>query len=1700
MKSLKPILKYLVVLGIFLCLVAGLLPFSNSTKLYAKETVVPKGEDQFPSHQIDGAYWYNAVWGNLDSPYYSKSRVVEDRCLPARSFFIPVKSEQEAQNSVDGWRDFSTWQSLNGEWDFKLVSKPDQVITDFYKPEFSATDAGFSKIAVPSCWQLVPNEIGDEPMYSNWYYHWSQKGWLYDQGEPNVPGERFRYSAAYAGTAPKNYNPVGHYLRDFTLKEEYKDDDIILNFQGVESAFYVYVNGHYVGYSEDSFTQHEFDITPYVNRDGNNRLAVLVYRFSDGSLLENQDLVNYSGIFRDLGLIYRSKTAAVLDFSNEMVVANNGSATLMTRIKTSAKDGELLMRLYAPDGSLVSEDVADKQEDGAFFSQIEVPNANLWSPENPVLYHQVLVLKDAKGTVCEYVPWDVGLREVSLINVASGKTTYALNGQRIVFKGVNRHELDNANGRVMSLETLHKDLQLMRQHNVNSIRCSHYPNCIDLYIWADRYGLMILDEANMETHAAGGLGGIPMAVETFRYPSIHRCANMYERSKNFSSVVGWSNGNECIFFAAPAVNDKYSFHLMYNYIKERDKQRPVVLERDPREGVSDIRSRMYWPASEHSIGYSIFEGIEGNDKKVLESSDTRPYFQVEYAHSMGNSLGYYKEYWDLWRQYEHSMGGFIWDWVDQSPLWPIPQDKTATGPSYTADGTKVKNGGTHYYAYGGDWAMDKNNNFNNFMDNGLISSDRTPHHSHQQLKYVQQDVLFSDYDPTTGSIKVKNEFSFTPLANYQLVVSLLKDGMPLTLNNGSTEQEIAGDVAPASSGTLTLPTLAELVADGANILQDKNALYHLRIDAKLKHDVGMWGKQGDSIAFEQFKLNDVDKESFTLPLAQNLENRVEENDQHLAISNSRLHFVLDKKLGQWTEFAKDGVNFFAKADDNTPKFLTTDKREMLPGMYANFWRAPVDNDRENGWLSRVSRWREANFWRKSVEVKVDNSDPKRTRVQVFSKLDNNSDLTESYIIYADGQIHYEQSLDPTRRSEIPAVGVMFELPQTFNQLQYFGRGPATSFVDRWEGYPMGIYSETVDENSLGDYVKPQENGNHVGVEWAQLTNAQGQGLFVKSSAGALEVMASPYNQYDVTGASHPYELQTTERSYFRVNLKTAGVGGENSWGARPLPYAEIEAKPYNYSFDIFPLTGASKETGTTENNDLVASALALDAGATTTNNAPAVVETYPEDDPSKLYRVTRNDAKLIKKAEYRVTENGKLKPVPSFSEERTLYEIKDAELKNLEHAQVELTLDEKLTDFNVVYSDIYDQANKVRVIIANIVNKELPKVVIGTYQFRFKLADNVKPEVIGAQIRYNATQDWQEVAEFAPENPDYSFPYQHGQILEEADAKITLSPDSEEKYHVEYQAEVRTQGLLRIKTVKALIFAKDADIETAKPLAVYTFAFESNPMLDAEIGDWLDHVEIQLTPTSEVNEFTEFDPDTYSYTIPAIRGEDHSEAEVNFVLTETGEARYDVSGEKQLNEETKELIYTITLTDRLNAEVFHTYTFHFPASDAETPNTETTAEPTTLEPTSKPTVAPTTKATTMATTAITTLASQTTTVATTTKPESHLPTSMPSNNKPTVIPGYPEETQPHDMNFDDPNEPGENPSDSDTESSLTNKQQTSSRSVSQEGSATTSALSQNSVARKTPLGKTGEAGNLLSVLLLLLLAGGLLLFRRCRQK
>lgn len=1314
-----------VVKGIFsLALVlASFKVLTPELELKAMEVNTPGTGDQMPSRTFEGAYWYNGVKADVNDNW-TKTRVVEDKALYPHTYFYPAESEMSAiinSENID-YASSAYYQLLSGDdWQFKLVHRPDEVIEDFHQVEFDASD--FITAKVPLSWQFFTD---DEPGYSNHYYTWtahSQSG-----GNPNI--ENVIYSQIpQNGHAPTKYNPVGHYIKNFTVDETLKANDrYILSFEGVESAFYVYVNGHYAGYSEDTFTQHEFDVTDYINPLGENKLAVLVYRFSDGSFLENQDFVNYAGIFRDVVLYSKSAKASLDDFTvktsfnNDYSVATVNVATVLSG--TNKDDATVKVKFFDGEELIKEETLNSRNQD------VIIENPKLWSNEKPNLYN--LVFEVSYNGQTEYVGFPLGLRQITKLELDGGKHTYALNGQPIVFKGVDRHELSPYTGRAVSKEEIRADIHVMRQHNVNSIRTSHYPNSPYLYLYASKVGILIMDEANLETHAAGYF--IPKDVEDWRYPSVHRMRNMFERDKNFASVVAWSLGNEAEYTSGsiqhPPVGNTYYASLMRSYLRERDEIRPIINERDNRNGVVDVRSNMY-----SSYGY---------DAQLLNNNDPRPYLQIEYAHAMGQSTGYFKSYWDVWRKFPNSMGGFIWDWVDQSPLWPIPETVTRTISSlipsdvnlnisgninndllrgnYNYDdhnlanfhgadqtfslyakvrvnpnaeghetlinhgdqqylmklinGNKIEfaifNGSTWvnfvtsgavtnqvltgfaevaatydrgnlklyingqeagtknlgnniaeqansklaigkdndisgrnfkgyihtvaiydivkdfttdlvsasdehlvvyqnfssdavheersfnapgytyshdgrdnlYYAYGGDWNLDRNNNDHNFLDNGLVTPKREPHSGLAQVRYVQQDVQFSKlFDG--NKVNITNEFKFTNLNEYDFVYWLSIDG------EDQEEKVLQLDVAPRATKEFTfdIPTTF-----------DSDHEYNLNIEVRLK-TATEFAHEGYAIAHQQYRLNEIDLSPFIInpQTDQSVKDiNMVENDSAIVLSNDLFSLTFDKASGYISSYNYGGREYF------------NDKATL------NLYRPVIDNDKEAGKTNEHLGY--ANAHNGTVTGIITNAEnPKYIKIRVEMTLGNNKGTTiQDFHIYGNGRVLFDQTYDLSAATgEIPSVGRMFTLKKEYEHMTYYGKGPEDNYVDRHEGYDKSIYDTEVDL-ALGHFVKPQESGNKTDVSWAYVNNGS-DGLLFAARSNNLEVAINRYQAEDITRQRHPYSLTPTENTYVRVALKNLGLGGQDSWGSRPEAYAKIPAGRYSYSFEMIPIDNGTRE-------------------------------------------------------------------------------------------------------------------------------------------------------------------------------------------------------------------------------------------------------------------------------------------------------------------------------------------------------------------------------------------------------------------------------------------------------------------------------------------------------------------------------------------
>ncbi|WP_099159685.1 glycoside hydrolase family 2 TIM barrel-domain containing protein [Virgibacillus ndiopensis] len=1015
---------------------------------------------------------------NEDYPEWNNNpETFEVNREPAHASIMHYKSIKSALK--DNQTKSKFYKTLNGKWRFHWSKNPNERPKDFYKDDYDVTD--WDKIQVPSSWQL---EGYDYPIYTNITYPWTG----YETPEPPK--------------APTIYNPVGSYKKKFTVPGNWDGDPVYVSFQGVESAFYLWVNGEKVGYSEDSFTPAEFDISEYINRNGTNTISVEVYRWSDGSWMEDQDMVRLSGIFRDVYLystpnVHMRDLTVQTDLDESFKDAElNVSVDLSRYDDIEVNDQTVEMYLYDSKNKKVLDkplktdvDFNDKTKLTIKKDQL-IKNPKKWSAEHPNLYTLVVALKDQNGKITETTSTKVGFREFA---IEDGQMK--INGKPITFKGVNRHEMDPVDGRTVSRERMIQDIKLMKKHNVNAVRTSHYPNQTEWYDLADEYGLYIIDEANLESH--GIRGQLPKSDPQWLPASLDRMESMVERDKNHPSILIWSLGNEA--------GTGTTFKHMAELARDLDPTRIIHYEGDNRW--TDVESVMY-PSVSSVESY----GKSGNEK---------PFIMCEYAHAMGNSVGNLYQYWDVIDKYDNLQGGFIWDWVNQTLLEPIPGNEKE-----------------FYFAYGGDWG--DNPNDGNFMANGLVSADRTVQPELKEVKKVYQNIETKSVDVKNGVIELKNEFLFTNLNEFDAHWELKKDGSVIQ------EGKIAAlDVEPLSTEEITLPMEKPTLEAGAE--------YFLNVSFTLKEDTN-WASKGHEIAAEQlavpFDVPEVQPEEISTMPEINMEN----GDTDITINGTDFKLNFDKDQGTISSF-------------------TYKKTELIKtGPEPDYWRAPNDNDKGNGMPSRTETWKDAGKNRTVTDVAVTKYGKNAVRINVTGTLPNESEYQTAYIIYGTGEVVVKSTLDAANGlSEIPAVGMELTLPAEFEQMDWYGRGPESNYWDRKTGYPVGVYSSTVDDQFF-PYVEPQETGNKTDVRWVTFTNKQGIGLMA-TGLPLLEVNALHYTEEDLESSAHPYELEKQEDIFVNLNYHQMGLGGDNSWGARPHSEFTLSSdKTYAYSYRLRPIS------------------------------------------------------------------------------------------------------------------------------------------------------------------------------------------------------------------------------------------------------------------------------------------------------------------------------------------------------------------------------------------------------------------------------------------------------------------------------------------------------------------------------------------------
>ncbi|WP_042203824.1 glycoside hydrolase family 2 TIM barrel-domain containing protein [Paenibacillus camerounensis] len=1003
--------------------------------------------------------------------------------MDARASFTPYDTFEEAVKNDAGAS--SRMLSLNGFWKFCWAENPQQRPADFYQQAYDVS--GWADIAVPSHWQL---QGYDYPQYTNVRYPWS---------------EREDIRPPFAPTA---YNPVGSYVRMFSLPESWTGNPVYLHFRGVESAFYVWLNGELVGYSEDSFTPAEFDLTPYL-QPGENKLAVEVYRWSDASWLEDQDFWRLSGIFREV-LLISPPPEHIYDFRVRTELdAACANAELEVRVKllryAGGADGELRVEGVLLDnaGRLVTGTgfCAAACVNGGSFAAVElrtpVAAPRKWSAEHPELYTLVLTLRDKEGGVLQAVSCKVGFRR---FEIRDG--LMLLNGCRIVFKGTNRHEFSCYTGRAVSLEEMVRDVQLMKAYNINAVRTSHYPNHPAWYELCDEYGLYVIDENNLESHGTWRFYPeediVPGSKPEWRENAVDRARSMLERDKNHPCILMWSLGNE----ASCGEN----FRHMYRYLKENDPARLVQYEgvflNRSFEDVSDVESQMYtFPA---------------DVERYALKQPKKPFILCEYSHAMGNSNGNLFKYTTLFDKYPVLQGGFIWDWIDQAIL------------TQTSDGTA-------YLGYGGDFGETPHDG--NGCGNGLLFADRQISPKLDEVKACYQNVDFAGWNPLTGEVTVRNKFLFTRLDEYDWTWQLLLSGRPYG--------------APVQGGFAVEPlTESNVVLRMPELPQGEEGELLLEVSLRLKQD-NLWARAGHEVAWAQ------------LPV------RLRAGGSREAYDPEAVSPELVEKNGRWL---LTGKRFEAAFDTETGTLVSYrfEGTELLrQGPEPVFWRAMTDNDQGSRLPVRAGIWREA-VKQRTLRRLTRRQLASAWEITAEFRLETGAEscCTVSYRVSEDGSIAVEQTLNPgAGLPELPAVGMTLLMDPEYDRLEWYGRGPHDSHWDRQCGARLGVFSSSA-AGQFMPYLKPQECGNKTGVRWLKVHDGAGKGLLFTADS-ELETSVLPYTVEELEAASHAYKLKPSDKTAVRILHKQMGVGGDDSWSAKTHPEFTLYAnRSYSYRFTM----------------------------------------------------------------------------------------------------------------------------------------------------------------------------------------------------------------------------------------------------------------------------------------------------------------------------------------------------------------------------------------------------------------------------------------------------------------------------------------------------------------------------------------------------
>ena len=1022
---------------------------------------------------------------------WENATIVGKNKEPAHNTLIPFNDLNSALKSHE---DSKNYQSLNGNWKFNWVNKPADRPINFFKVDFN--DGNWDNIDVPSNWQMRGYGI---PIYTNVKYPYS----INLKDIPSIDHE---------------YNPVGSYRMSFNIPNSWQNREIFIHFGGVKSAFYIWLNGEKVGYSQGSMTPAEFNLTKYVKKE-NNILAVEVYRWSDGSYLEDQDMWRFSGIFRSVYL-YSTPKVHLRDFFVSCELDDDyKDAELMVRVKVRNygkndilqhkveislldKEQQFIGKKVLIENSL---DVAAHSET-ILNLKTNIKNPEKWSAETPNLYDLILVLKDSENNIVEVEQCKFGFRIVELKDDGG----LYINGKSIILKGVDRHEHDPDHGRAIPLDRMAQDIKIAKQNNINAIRTSHYPNDPRFYELCDEYGIYVLDECNLESHGLREV--LPGSDPIWTDACVDRMVSMVERDKNHPSIIMWSLGNEVGFGE--------NFNKMKSETLELDPTRSIHYEGDYGHEITDIISYMYYSPKK----------LERSATKHFKKGDKRPHVLCEYAHAMGNSLGNFQKFMDIFEKYDNCIGGFIWDYIDQGLR-------------------KTSDEGKEFWAYGGDFG-DKPND-GNFCINGIIMPDRKPNPALYEVKKVYQNIKVYPTDLTHGNVIIHNKYQFINLDFFDILWELTANG--IIIQDGKLENI---KIEAGEQKQVNIPFKIDKSIPSTE--------YHIKITSVLSKDMP-WAKKGYIVAWDQFKI----------PL-----------DSHIE-AKQKISEIPTIKISESTEsikiIGKDFETLIGKNSGAIESLIFKSIQLVTSPLIPNFWRAPTDNDL--GYVDLVefqgnpqveSSWRNAGKNRRVIKTSIEDLEINVKRVNVqFEVLNSEKYLETIYTIYGNGDIYVENKFTPNKN--MFRFGMQMSIPGEFNTMTWYGRGPHESMLDRKTGAAVGIYSGLI-EDLIHPYIRPQENGNRSDVRWAALTNKNGFGILISDIGETnLSIGAWPYTMEDLENATHNYELPRRENITLNIDYKQQGVGGDIP--ALAVLHSEYKLKkniPYYYGFRLRPY---SKDMG-----------------------------------------------------------------------------------------------------------------------------------------------------------------------------------------------------------------------------------------------------------------------------------------------------------------------------------------------------------------------------------------------------------------------------------------------------------------------------------------------------------------------------------------